>query len=197
LRTAALERARGKAGVVGAVDAADPAGRVPVAQESASWLVRTAMCFEPRDGRMHVFFPPLEKLEEYLELAALVEQTAADLGIPVLLEGSPPPFDPRLNVFKVTPDPGVIEVNLQPAHSWKELVHNTQTVYDEARLCRLGTEKFMVDGRHTGTGGGNHIIMGGATPSDSPILRRPEPSVAQLPVQRSVHRADEPASAGG
>jgi uncharacterized protein (DUF2126 family)/transglutaminase-like putative cysteine protease len=174
LRTAALERARGKAGVVGAVDATDPAGRVPVAQESASWLVRTAMCFEPRDGRMHVFFPPLEKLEEYLELAALVEQTASDLGIPVLLEGSPPPFDPRLNVFKVTPDPGVIEVNLQPAHSWKELVHNTQTVYDEARLCRLGTEKFMVDGRHTGTGGGNHIIMGGATPSDSPILRRPD-----------------------
>lgn len=173
LRAAALERAKGGSGVEGQ-DASRAEDRVPGSQESASWLVRTAMCFEPRNGRMHVFFPPLERLEDYLELASLVEQTASELGIPVLLEGSPPPYDPRMNSFKVTPDPGVIEVNLQPAHSWKELVFNTSTVYDEARLCRLGTEKFMVDGRHTGTGGGNHIILGGATPSDSPVLRRPD-----------------------
>jgi uncharacterized protein (DUF2126 family) len=164
----------GPSGVGAGPGAANSADRLPGRQESASWIVRTAMCFEPRGGRIHVFFPPVEELEHYLELTALVEQTAMDLGLPVILEGSPPPFDPRLNVLKVTPDPGVIEVNLQPAHSWKELVHNTQTVYDEAHLCRLGTEKFMIDGRHTGTGGGNHIIIGGATPSDSPVLRRPD-----------------------
>jgi uncharacterized protein (DUF2126 family) len=94
--------------------------------------------------------------------------------MPVLLEGYPPPFDPRLNHFQVTPDPGVIEVNIHPAHSWDELIRNTTTLYDEAHQTRLSTEKFMLDGRHTGTGGGNHVILGGPTPADSPILRRPD-----------------------
>ena len=142
--------------------------------ESASWIIRTALCFEPRDGRLHIFMPPVEKTEDYLELVTVIENTAEMLGMPVILEGTPPPYDPRIQVFKITPDPGVIEVNLQPASTWDEVVTNTRTVYDEARLTRLGTEKFMVDGRHTGTGGGNHIVMGGSTPADSPILRRPD-----------------------
>ncbi|MFN9852662.1 MAG: transglutaminase family protein, partial [Planctomycetota bacterium] len=137
-------------------------------------VVRTALCVEPRDGRIYVFMPPTELLEDYLELTAAIEWTAKELRMPVVLEGYLPPRDHRVQMIKVTPDPGVIEVNVHPSRSWKDLVANTQGLYEDARQCRLATEKFDLDGKHTGTGGGNHIVMGGPTPWDSPFLRRPD-----------------------
>ncbi len=137
-------------------------------------IVRTAVSVEAREGTLHVFMPPIGEVEDYLRLIAAIEATAEELALPVRIEGYTPPNDYRLQYFKVTPDPGVIEVNLQPARKWNELVSNTTTLYDEARLSRLGTEKFMLDGRHTGTGGGNHLVLGGATPRESPFLRRPD-----------------------
>ena len=151
----------------------DP-NRRPAAQESAPWIIRTALCVEPRNGRLHVFLPPVETTEDFLDLIAGIETSATELGLPVIIEGETPPRDPRLNKLAVTPDPGVIEVNLHPSKSWDELVERTTVLYEEARQTRLGTEKFMLDGRHTGTGGGNHILIGGETPADSPILRRPD-----------------------
>jgi uncharacterized protein (DUF2126 family) len=166
-------------------------GRYPQRGESAAWLTRTALCVETRDphrangpkaevdhggknSHLYVFMPPMARLEDYLDLLAAVEATAEKLGMKVVLEGYPPPRDPRLKMLQVTPDPGVIEVNIHPAHNWGELVEHTEFLYEAAHQTRLCAEKFMTDGRHTGTGGGNHFVMGGATPTDSPFLRRPE-----------------------
>ncbi len=164
--------------------------RVPGQHESAHWITRTALCVEvrnparasgpkveakaPKSGVIYVFMPPLERLEDYLDLLAAVEATAAELKVKIVLEGYPPPRDPRLKLLQVTPDPGVIEVNIHPVTHWKELVANTEFLYNAAFESRLSAEKFMTDGRHTGTGGGNHFVMGGATPADSPFLRKPE-----------------------
>ncbi|GAC1036216.1 transglutaminase family protein [Pseudomonas sp. No.117] len=153
---------------------AKPAQAAPEAFASAADIVRTAFCAEPREGRLYLFMPPLARLEDYLELVAAIEDTATALGCPVVLEGYEPPRDARLINFRVTPDPGVIEVNIHPVASWDALVEQTEFLYEAARLSRLTTEKFMIDGRHTGTGGGSHCVLGGATPADSPFLRRPD-----------------------
>jgi uncharacterized protein (DUF2126 family)/transglutaminase-like putative cysteine protease len=137
-------------------------------------VIKTALCVESRDGIIYVFLPPMDYLEHYLDLVASIEATAEKLNLPVRIEGYEPPRDYRMERLVVSPDPGVIEVNIHPSSSWKELNYNLDTLYEQAFLSRLGTEKFMLDGRHTGTGGGNHITIGGAKPADSPLLRRPD-----------------------
>ena len=146
----------------------------PGLYQSAQHIVRTALCAEPRHGVLYIFMPPVSSVEDYLELVAAVEATAKALRQPIMLEGYEPPRDPRLSNFRITPDPGVIEVNIQPSANWEELSDRITFLYDAARRSRLSTEKFMIDGRHTGTGGGNHFALGGATPADSPWLRRPD-----------------------
>ncbi|MBA2588747.1 MAG: transglutaminase family protein [Alphaproteobacteria bacterium] len=137
-------------------------------------VVRTAMTVEPRDGRLCVFMPPLPAVGDYFTLLTAIEDAAEALNVAVHIEGYPPPYDSRVNVIKVTPDPGVIEVNIHPAKNWREQVDITKALYEEATASRLTAEKFQLDGRHTGTGGGNHIVVGAQTPPDSPFLRRPD-----------------------
>ncbi len=158
--------------------------RVAKPLESAHWLPRTALCAQvravpgvedkPHGNLLYIFMPPVARLESYLELVSAIERSAQALNLQLVLEGYPPPRDPRLKMLQVTPDPGVIEVNIQPVDNWRELVENTEFLYNAAFESRLSAEKFMTDGKHTGTGGGNHFVMGGLTPADSPFLRKPE-----------------------
>ena len=141
--------------------------------KKTQYFIRTALCAEVREEKLYLFLPPLDCAEQFLDLVASIEATAQELNIPVILEGYDPPKDARLESLKVTPDPCVIEVNVQPAKNWEELTYNTLTLYNLAKQSRLGTEKFMLDGKHTGTGGGNHVTLGGTTPADSPLLRKP------------------------
>ena len=137
-------------------------------------VVRTALAVEAREGKLCVFMPPVERLEDYLELISAAELTAKELNLPIHIEGYPPPTDHRLEVIKVTPDPGVIEVNVHPARNWPEAIQITTGLYEDARYSRLTTSKFLTDGRCIGSGGGNHVVLGGITPADSPFLRRPD-----------------------
>jgi uncharacterized protein (DUF2126 family) len=146
----------------------------PVIGREEPDLVRTALTVEPRDGKLHVFIPPLYAAGDWLELVEAIEDIATERGTQVVLEGYAPPRDPRLNQFSITPDPGVIEVNIHPAENFAEIVERTTQLYEQAREVGLATQKFMLDGRHVGTGGGNHVVMGAASPADSPFLRRPD-----------------------
>jgi uncharacterized protein (DUF2126 family) len=138
------------------------------------YTIKTALCIEVREGKIYFFMPPLTYLEHYLDLLASIEAAAEKLKMKVVIEGYEPPHDNRVTKLSLSPDPGVLEVNIHPAKSWKELVSNYDILFEQARLSRLSTEKFNLDGKHTGTGGGNHITIGGTTPADSPLLRRPD-----------------------
>ena len=151
----------------------DPLPAAPVTGESAKDSIRPALCVEAREGRLHVFLPYLPKLPDYLDLLAAVEDTCAFLRKPVWIEGYPPPADPRMRSFSITPDPGVVEVNLPPAANWDELSRLHHLVFEEAARNRLTAQKFLYNGKYTATGGGSHITIGGPTAPDSPLLRRP------------------------
>jgi uncharacterized protein (DUF2126 family) len=164
---------------------------VPQTLSALEGRVRTAISVEARDGRLCVFVPPVETVEDYLDLIAAIEPAAKKVGHKVLIEGYAPPYDHRIEVMRIAPDPGVIEVNIHPAASWAECVATTETVYEEARQCRLGADKFMVDGRHTGTGGGNHVVVGGATPIDT----EDKQPTAEGHIALSCHMKEAPSAA--
>jgi uncharacterized protein (DUF2126 family)/transglutaminase-like putative cysteine protease len=141
---------------------------------------RTALVVQARDSFVHAFLPPLEKLEKFIELVGLIDRAATRTGTRVILEGYGPPPDSRIKTLLITPDPGVIEVNVHPTSSWAELSDLTHALYTIAREQRLCAETFGLDGRHSGTGGGNHLTLGGPEATRSPLLRRPDLLVSMI-----------------
>jgi len=141
---------------------------------------RTALVLQARDGFVYVFLPPVEKLEKFHELVRLIDRAATETGITLILEGYGPPPDARIKTLLITPDPGVIEVNVHPTSSWAEFSELTHTLYGIAREQRLCAETFALDGRHSGTGGGNHLTIGGPEPIRSPLIKRSDLLVSML-----------------
>lgn len=144
----------------------------PVASSDNS--IRVALSVELRDGLLHVFLPPFSSARGYADLLATIENSAQAADIPVLIEGYPPLGNAGIIGFQITPDPGVLEVNIHPAAHWQELVKIHTTLHEEAEQCGLGIEKYTQDGRRVDTGGGSHITIGGQTTAESPLLRRPD-----------------------
>nr|MDA3961276.1 transglutaminase family protein [Planctomycetota bacterium] len=146
----------------------------PADDSSAKEIVRSALCVQPRDGILRIFLPPLDTAGPFVDLVAAIERAAERCELPVLLEGYPAPHHPDLERMAITPDPGVLEVNVPPVASWGAQVEQLRSLYEDCHQEHLAADKFDVDGRHTGTGGGCHVVIGGATPADSPWLRRPD-----------------------
>jgi uncharacterized protein (DUF2126 family)/transglutaminase-like putative cysteine protease len=142
--------------------------------ETAKELIRPALCVQAVKGRLHVFLPYTPVAADYLDLIAAVEDTCNYLGVAVWLEGYAPNPDPRLRSFGLTPDPGVLEVNLPPTANWDDLEELNAILHEEAHGNRLIAGKFAYDGSHLSTGGGSHIVLGSKTMLESPVLRRPD-----------------------
>ena len=136
--------------------------------------IRTALAIEPRDGTLWVFVPPVARFADFCALIAAIDRAREATGLAVELEGyAPPPAPDRLR-FAVTPDPGVLEVNLPPVASCAEATALYHTMFDAGLAAGLTAERYLLDGRAAGSGGGNHITIGGPTPERSPWLVRPD-----------------------
>jgi uncharacterized protein (DUF2126 family) len=136
--------------------------------------VRTALCVEPRGGELFVFLPPVPSAADFVDLVRAVDSASRDTGLEVCLEGYPPPWSPEVIRFSVTPDPGVLEVNVQPTRSGRECAAQIDQVFDAALHVGLHSEKYMLDGRQEGSGGGNPVTLGGPRPLESPFIVRPD-----------------------
>jgi uncharacterized protein (DUF2126 family) len=158
----------------GSEPAPDPLPALSRTSQTATELIRPSLCVEARDGRLNVFLPYASVTANYLDVVAAVEDTCHYLNMPVWVEGYSPPADPRLRSFSVTPDPGVLEVNLPPTNNWDDLEKINAVLAEEAYRHRLIAGKFAYDGSHLASGGGSHIVIGGPTVPDSPLLRRPD-----------------------
>ena len=147
--------------------------RLPLHRLPAGTLPR-ALTIEIRDGTLTLFLPPLLEASYFAELLAAIEQTARQLGsAPLSLEGYPPPHDDSWESLSVIPDPGVIEVNLPPAADWESLEKTVTVLFAAASACGLKGTRKLPSGETVATGGGGHLVLGGASLEQNPFILRP------------------------
>lgn len=136
--------------------------------------VRTALCVEAREGGVFVFLPPLAAAEDFFDLLEAIDSVRHETGADVLLEGYAPGSGGMVRKIVVAPDPGVLEVNVPPTARVRDYAALMETVFDAALRAGLHCEKYLLDGRQAGSGGGHHLTLGGPAPLRSPFIRRPD-----------------------
>jgi uncharacterized protein (DUF2126 family) len=147
--------------------------RLPLASLPPGVLPR-ALTAEICDGALSLFIPPFLEASSFANLLAAIEETAESLNSPPLaLEGYPPPHDDAWESLSVIPDPGVIEVNLPPAANWESLEKTVSALFLAAEQCGLRGTRLLPSGEIAATGGGGHLVLGGASMDTNPFLLKP------------------------
>lgn len=134
-----------------------------------------ALTVEVTAGALQVFVPPLD-WGAFEELVGHIEHAATKLGMrDIVLCGYRPSAHPEeVTSLGITPDPGVLEVNLPPTSSWIEYDRLLRIVSELAAEQGLQTTRMHFNGRVQGTGGGAHVLFGGPRLEANPFFARPD-----------------------
>jgi uncharacterized protein (DUF2126 family) len=73
----------------------------------------------------------------------------------------------------VTPDPGVVEVNMAPCSSGRAFFTHARDVWAAAADAGLSPLRYRFNGDVADSGGGGQITIGGSRPDTSPFVRYP------------------------
>ncbi len=133
----------------------------------------TAICVEYREDRLCVFLPPLPDLGQFQRLLKAVDQTASELGLPVLLEGYGPPPSPALELLTAEPETGTLRLRLPLTTSWQQELDWLEDAYRLAGRLGLATQQRYEDGRREPLGQRSTRTLGGPEPASSPFLFKP------------------------
>lgn len=136
---------------------------------------RRALTMEWDGKRLAIFLPPVAQsaFVELLEALAVALETA-DIG-QVEMQGYVPSDEDRLWIqLGLTADPGVLEINLPVCADWREYDYWLHHATQSAAAVGLRPWKEPRGNFAEGTGGGNHLLWGGATLDTNPFFTRPE-----------------------
>ncbi|MBX3271016.1 MAG: transglutaminase family protein [Sandaracinaceae bacterium] len=126
------------------------------------------------DGHVALELPAFESVDLFVGFLGVVAAAARALPLDALiLRGYPPPVDDRVAFTTVTPDPGVVEVNMAPCRSATELHHASRAIHAAAAAAELSPARRQYNGEVTDSGGGGHLTFGGPRPEASPFFAHP------------------------
>ena len=155
-----------------------PAGlRLPL-EHFPEGELRQVLTLERDHSGWALFLPPLDR--EPLELLLQrIAHHSHGWQQPELSGVLPWDAHEHWQLLGLTADPGVLEVNLPVCHSWQEYARWIALLEDAGAAAGLRSWKQEGD-RSEGTGGGNHLLLGGPNLEEHPFFSRPDWLVGML-----------------